>query len=64
LSGLSCAGVTDGNGIARCNLTIAFIGTSTLVASYAANTTYTSSSASELFSTSDLIFANGFEGLH
>ena len=63
LSGLGCSGVTDANGIARCNLTIPFVGTSTLTANYSGTAAYSPSQASELFTTSDRIFADGFEGL-
>jgi hypothetical protein len=63
MGGQTCSGVSNAAGFASCSLTVSALTQCTLTAAFAGNTTYLSSTASELFSVSkyDVVFANGFE---
>ncbi len=63
VNGQSCTATTDANGIARCAIVVKPLGSFTLTATFGGNTSYSPSSDSTLFTTRDLIFADGFEGL-
>ncbi len=64
VDGQSCNGVTAGNGVASCTLTVPDVGAFTLTVTYGGGGNFLPAAASEVFSTallSDVIFANGFE---
>ncbi|MGA8276632.1 MAG: protease pro-enzyme activation domain-containing protein [Rhodanobacteraceae bacterium] len=64
VDGQSCSGVTAGNGVASCTLTVPDVGAFTLTVTYGGGGNFLPAMASQVFSTallSDVIFANGFE---
>ncbi len=63
VDGRSCSGVTNASGVANCSLTVPDVGAFTLSASYAGATNFLPATTSEVFSTLDRIFANGFDPL-
>jgi hypothetical protein len=64
IAGRSCNGVTNASGVTTCSVTLPAIGAFTLNASFAGNASYLPASASQVMSSLDLIFADGFEGTH
>jgi len=66
IDGQTCTGTTGASGNASCAVTVPDVGVFTLTATYAGSGSALPASASELFSTtpfSDLIFADGFDGV-
>ncbi|MBS0555970.1 MAG: Ig-like domain-containing protein [Proteobacteria bacterium] len=63
VGGQSCNGTTNASGVVTCKVTIPGIGAFTLTAQYAGSSSYLPAMQSQMFTTNDLIFANGFEPL-
>jgi len=66
VAGHACSALTNANGVAACDVTLATPGAYTLTASYAGSSQYLAASASTLFVVPtdgiDLIFEDGFDG--